>query len=64
MSQFGTLVDGRVVPLVSKMEQRCRVLMSAVDRARAVPYVGIMVFEAGSFGPLSSLSVVANTKQL
>jgi hypothetical protein len=46
------------------MEQPCRLLTSAVDRAWVVPYSSIMVYEVGSFDPLSLLSVVANVKQL
>ena len=30
--------------------QKCRVLMSAVKRAWAVPYISIMMFEAGPSG--------------
>ncbi len=44
--------------------QQCRVLMSAVERAWVVPYIGIMVFEVGMSDPLSLLFVMANTKQL
>jgi hypothetical protein len=38
--------------------------MSAVKRAWVVPYIGIMVFEVGSSHPLSSLSDMADTRQL
>jgi hypothetical protein len=42
--------------------QQCLVSLSAVTRAWVVPYIGIMVFEAGSSHPLSSLSDVADTR--
>jgi hypothetical protein len=63
---FDTLVDLKVVPTAtawSSMEQ-CRVSISAVKSLWAVPYIAIMVFEVGSSHPLSSLSDMADTRQL
>ena len=44
--------------------QRCRKLTSAVTYAWIVPYLGVIVFEVGSWNPPPSLSVVPNVKQL
>jgi hypothetical protein len=65
---FDTLVDVKVVPIATTSTtgsmQQCRVSLSAVTRAWVVPYIGIMMFEVGSSHLVSSLSDMADPRQL